>query len=350
MSDRLPNPDELVSAYLDGETTSAEAALVEQDAALLTRVEELRAARDAVAGPVPPLPTTRREQIIGAAMAAAEEAAASSVVVPLRRFPQPILAAAAAVAAIAAVVGAGFLASWLGGNDYADEATEASAPAEASADYSDSGADDAGPEMAEMADVAEPTAEEEPTAEMEAAMEAASAAALAMANASEAAAEEPADEMAMADDDIADSLAVTATTAAPQPEADTGTVDEEDREREGESTAPASVEPASGTPLIDLGILDSIDALVDLISARPEAAGESGDQPGEQGACSEAVGDHVQEMGANAISSFTAVLDGPKPALLDAQLVVRNDGTTWVLYAIEPDCAPGILSLEEANG
>ena len=344
MSDPLPNPDELVSAYLDGETTPAEAALVEQDAALMTRVEELRAARDAVARPVPPLSTTRREQIIGAAMASADEAAASGVVVPLRRFPQPILAAAAAVAALAAVVGAGLLASRLGGDDYADEVS--GAPTTASADYSDSGTDDAAPEMADMA---EPAAEEDPAAEMEAAM----GAAMAEAPASEAApeaAEEPADEMAMADDDIEDSLADGATPAAPQPEADAGTSYEEDPGREGESAATAPVETASGIPLIDLGVLDSIDALVDLISTRPGAAGESSDQPGEPGSCSEAVRDHVQRIGANSISSFAAVLDGPTPASLYAQLVVRDDGTTSVLYAIEPDCAPGILSLAETHG
>ena len=346
MSDPLPNPDELVSAYLDGETTPAEAALVEQDAALMTRVEELRAARDAVARPVPPLSTTRREQIIGAAMASADEAAASGVVVPLRRFPQPILAAAAAVAALAAVVGAGLLASRLGGDDYADEAS--GAPTTASADYSDSGTDDAAPEMADMA---EPAAEEEPAAEMaeapasEAAPEAAEAR-----EAAPEAAEEPADEMAMADDDIEDSLADGATTAASQPEADAGTSYEEDPGREGESAATAPVETAPGIPLIDLGVLDSIDALVDLISTRPGAAGESSDQPGEPGSCSEAVRDHVQKIGANPISSFAAVLDGPTPASLDAQLVVRDDGTTSVLYAIEPDCAPGILSLDETNG
>ena len=342
MSDPLPNPDELVSAYLDGETTPAEAALVEQDAALMTRVEELRAARDAVARPVPPLSTTRREQIIGAAMASADEAAASGVVVPLRRFPQPILAAAAAVAALAAVVGAGLLASRLGGDDYADEAS--GAPTTASADYSDSGTDDAAPEMADMA---EPAAEEEPAAEMaeapasEAAPEAAEAR-----EAAPEAAEEPADEMAMADDDIEDSLA----DGASQPEADAGTSYEEDPGREGESAATAPVETAPGIPLIDLGVLDSIDALVDLISTRPGAAGESSDQPGEPGSCSEAVRDHVQKIGANPISSFAAVLDGPTPASLDAQLLVRDDGTTSVLYAIEPDCAPGILSLDETNG
>ena len=344
MSDPLPNPDELVSAYLDGETTPAEAALVEQDAALMTRVEKLRAARDAVARPVPPLSTTRREQIIGAAMASADEAAASGVVVPLRRFPQPILAAAAAVVAIAAVVGAGLLASRLGGNDYADEASEA--PTVDSVEYGYSGTDDAGPETADMA---EPAAEEEPAAEMEAAM----GAAMAEASASEAApeaAEEPADEMAMADDHLEDSLADGATTAASQPEADAGTSYEEVPGREGESAATAPVEPAPGIPLIDLGVLDSIDELVDLISARPGAAGESSDQPGEPGSCSEAVRDHVQKIGANPISSFAAVLDGPTPASLDAELVVRDDGTTSVLYAIEPDCAPGILSLAETDG
>ena len=141
----------------------------------------------------------------------------------------------------------------------------------------------------------------------------------------------------MADDDIEDSLADGATTAAPQPEADAGTSYEEDPGREGESAATAPVETASGIPLIDLGVLDSIDALVDLISTRPGAAGESSDQPGEPGSCSEAVRDHVQKIGANPISSFAAVLDGPTPASLDAQLVVRDDGTPSVLYAIEPD-------------
>ena len=97
-------------------------------------------------------------------------------------------------------------------------------------------------------------------------------------------------------------------------------------------------------------MLDSIDALVDLISTRPGAPGEFSDQHGEPGSCSEAVRDHVQKIGANPISSFAAVLDGPTPASLDAQLVVRDDGTTSVLYAIEPDCAPGILSLDETNG
>ena len=56
MSDERLHQDELVSAYLDGEATPAEIAEVEASDALLARVEELRAVRDAVAEPVTPLP------------------------------------------------------------------------------------------------------------------------------------------------------------------------------------------------------------------------------------------------------------------------------------------------------
>ena len=40
MSDRLPHPDEIVSAYLDGELTPVEAAAVEADETLAARAQD----------------------------------------------------------------------------------------------------------------------------------------------------------------------------------------------------------------------------------------------------------------------------------------------------------------------
>ena len=185
MSDRLPHPDEIVSAYLDGELTPVEAAAVEADETLAARAQELRAVRDAVAAPVPAPSTELRDQMIAAAMDAASDATAlGGVVVPLRRTLQPLLAVAATVVAIAAVVGAGLLASRLGGGDDSDTASEAPA-AEFDRSESAGTADSAAPEPTQapatvMADdgfaydeamAEEPMAEEELMDEMQAAPE-----------------------------------------------------------------------------------------------------------------------------------------------------------------------------------
>ena len=61
-----PATDELLSAYLDGETTEQQAQQIATDPELLGRVEQLRAASQQVAGPVF---ETRRAEIIAAAMA-----------------------------------------------------------------------------------------------------------------------------------------------------------------------------------------------------------------------------------------------------------------------------------------
>ncbi len=119
-------PDELASAYLDGEATAAEVARVEGDPALLTRVEELARARAAVQAPTPIHPV-RREAAIAAALAVAAEpggvlaAGGDRAVVPLARrratAPSPrwrYLAVAAAVAVAALAVP---LLSQLGGTD-----------------------------------------------------------------------------------------------------------------------------------------------------------------------------------------------------------------------------------------
>jgi len=64
-----PTPrDELASAYLDGEATSDERALVEADAPLLARVEELRAVRRTLATPVAARPDAAVDAAIAAAL------------------------------------------------------------------------------------------------------------------------------------------------------------------------------------------------------------------------------------------------------------------------------------------
>ncbi len=99
--------DELASAYLDGEATAEEAALVESDPRAQALVEELRAVRDLVAAPVE-LPSGEvRDQMI--AQALDHRAPVASLETARRRLrsipPQArvILAAAAIVAAIAMV-------------------------------------------------------------------------------------------------------------------------------------------------------------------------------------------------------------------------------------------------------
>ena len=97
--------DELASAYLDGEATAQEAALVESDPRLQAAVEELRAIREIVATPVEPPSDEVRDQMI--AQALDHRAPVVSLEKARRRLravpPQArvILAAAAVVAAIA---------------------------------------------------------------------------------------------------------------------------------------------------------------------------------------------------------------------------------------------------------
>jgi hypothetical protein len=61
--------DELASAYLDGEVTAEERALVEADPGLLQRAQELESARDALrTAPVEPISPVAREAAIAAAL------------------------------------------------------------------------------------------------------------------------------------------------------------------------------------------------------------------------------------------------------------------------------------------
>ena len=343
MSDRLPRPDEIVSAYLDGELTPVEAAAVEADETLAARAQELRAVRDAVAAPVPAPSTELRDQMIAAAMDAARDATAlGGVVVPLRRTLQPLLAVAATVVAIAAVVGAGLLASRLGGGD-SDMASEAPA-AEFDRSESAGTADSAAPEPAQapatvMADdgfaydeamVEEPMAEEELMDEMRAAPESPDLDAAAAATA------------AAAEADAAADLAPAATTA-PAAEADEAAT--------GEPQSPPSdeAEPTDQTvelPVVDLGLLDHIDTLVTIVLAQSEAIDLRAEPQAEPGVCAAAVSEFASSIGAQPTALFVAVLSAPALMELDAMTAVRDDGTTVLIYAVEPECEPSSTDSE----
>lgn len=130
--------DELASAYLDGEATAEEAALVESDPRLQELVEELRAVRNLVGAPVEVPSDEVRDQMIARALD--HRAPVVSMETARRRLraipPQArvILAAAAVVAAIAAV---GVTIFERQGDEFADDdmasapVVQADAPADA---------------------------------------------------------------------------------------------------------------------------------------------------------------------------------------------------------------------------
>ncbi|WP_419924518.1 anti-sigma factor family protein [Candidatus Poriferisocius sp.] len=99
--------DELASAYLDGQVTAEEAALVEGDPRLQALVEELRAVPELLATPVDPPSDEMQNQMIAralehrAAVVSLEAARGRRRSIPARA--RVVLAAAAVVAAIAMV-------------------------------------------------------------------------------------------------------------------------------------------------------------------------------------------------------------------------------------------------------
>ena len=349
MSDQQLHQDELVSAYLDGEATPAEIAEIEASDALLARVEELRAVREAVAEPVTPLPADRQDDLIGAALGVADAEEAARVearVVPLRRPQRLLLAAAAAVVVLAAVVGTGLLAGGSG-----DDSEEFASVA--------SSADDAAP--AEMAD-AEPMAEEAPAAEeepmpemdMEAADEA--MAGMDMAAASETLAEEAAmaaaqqaaeEAMAAAETAAEAAMATAEEAAAPTTtEAATSTTDARRADEEPRLSDPAADEAGPGTdaqlaPVADLGTLETLEELFESIGASWSAALEDG-AVADPGACSSAVNERALELSAETLHSFVASVGVEDPVAVDGRFARRGDGTSFIAYASPPDCEVGV--------
>ena len=323
MSDERLREDELVSAYLDNEATTAEIAEVEADDALMSRVEEFRALRDAVAAPVPPLPPDQRDQMIGAALGVADAEARTRLetkVVPLHRPQRLLLAMAAAVVLLAAVVGAGLIAS-RGGDDSQEMATEALTMADDAAP-----ADMAGEEPAavmDMADAAEfmteetAMAEEEPMAEPSA--DAMAEASMDDAMAAEAAAQEVAEAAPAATTTIATATTVAALEA----------VDSDDSPSE---------------QVVDLGALESLESLFENIGASWSAARDDG-ASADSGVCSSAVHERALESSTETLRSFVASVGAEDPLTYDALFVRRVDGTAVIIYASPPDCEIGIHEL-----
>ncbi len=341
MSDERLYQDELVSAYLDGEATPAEIAEVEASDALLARVEELRAVRDAVAEVVAPLPADRQDDLISAALGVADAQAAARVeakVVPLRRPQRLLLAMAAAVAVLAAVVGTGLIASRSG-----DESEEFASVA--------STVDDAAPaEMAAAEPMAEeaPAADEEPMAEMD--MEAAEEAMAEEAPAEEAAlAPATAEAQAEVTDTEAEALAdELARLAADEAAAALGEAETtEDAPAASTTTAAAAtIAPAAGADgdedvapeqVVELGPLKSLESLFESFAASWSAALEAG-ATAESGVCSVAVQEHAPVLGAAALRSFVATVGTEDPVTFDALFARQQDGTAVIIYASPPGC------------
>jgi len=350
MSDERLHDDELVSAYLDGEATPAEVAEVEASDALLARVEELRAVRDAVAEPVVPLPAAQRDDMIGAALgvADAEDAARlEAKVVPLQRPQRLLLAMAAAVIVLAAVVGTGLIAS-RGGDEHDDTAASVTdsvaGMAAEPADAAPAAEEEPMPEMdmgaADEAMAEEFIAEEEPAAE--AALDI--AAAQAQAEVTDAEAEAIADELArlaadeaeaaLADMEAAEALAaptttVVATTTTAAAEAD-----------DGDDTPTAQV--------VDLGRLESLESLFEDIGASWSAALEDG-ATADPGECAAAVQEQALALSAETVRSFFATVGDEDPVTFDAGFARRDDGTAVIVYAAPPDCEIGVHEMAESE-
>ncbi len=328
MSDESLRRDEFVSAYLDGEATPTEIAEIEGDNALLARVEELRAVRDAVAAPVPALSAEQRDQTISAALGLADaeaDARMEAKVVPLRRRQPLFLAVAAAVLLLAAVVSAGLLGSR--GSDDAEMAGEATTMADSAAPAAEMAAEEpmaeadmAAADEAMMPDVA--IGAEEPMAED--AMEEAAAEAEAM--------EAPAATTTIAAIEAADSV----DQAAPEPTSVTASTEEE---RSSESTTDGAEPDVGGADgqVVDLGMLENLESLYENIGAKWSAALED-EAMADPGVCSAAVDERALEMSAGTRQSFVATVGAEEPRTFDAQFVRRPDGSALVIYAAPPGC------------
>ena len=359
MSDEQLREDELASAYLDDEATPAEIAEVEASDALLARVEEFRALRDAVAEPVTPLPQDRQDDLIGAALsvADAEEAARPETeVVPLQRPRRLLLAMAAVVVLLAAVVGTGLIAS-RGGGDFDESATLATAMPESAAGMAT--ADEAAPAEEE------PTAQEEPMAEMD--MEAAGDEAMAAETAMAAAGEEMAAEMDISDADEAMAAEMDPAAEAPMAEeelrsepaeATTEAAAADGEEAPAATTTIAAAATTDGAPaedshdasseqVVDLGTLESLDSLLEDVGVRWSAASEDGAMA-DSGACAGAVQEQALTLGAETIRAFVVTVGSEDPVTFDARFARRDDGTAVIVYAAPPGCEVGVHELPDS--
>lgn len=107
MSDHDFDPDELVSAYLDGEATAEEIARIDASPELQERLAQLRAVAARVAAPVPPPPEGHRDAAVAAALAVSSTAANVTSLTTRRRWSTQSLRIASAAAVVALFMLAG---------------------------------------------------------------------------------------------------------------------------------------------------------------------------------------------------------------------------------------------------
>lgn len=354
MSDEQLRADELVSAYLDGEATPAEIAEVEQDDALMARIEQLRSVRDAVAAPVAPMSAERRDQMIEAALAVADAETGhrrEARIVPIHRRRETLLALSVAAAAIlvAAVVSSGLITSG-GGDESADVAAEA--PTEmagtSAAAQEDAEAAATTDDSADYGMAAEPMAEEEPMAqEQPMADEESMAAATTTVYAESAEEELMADEVAAAADAALAEAATESAAAEPEAEMAAPTDDDtadaptepsvsEDR-RDADAADGAELDDGPAEQVVDLGTFESLEALFDDIAPRWSAALEEG-AVADPGMCSAAVHEEALRLNVATGQTFVATVGVEDLMTFDARFVRRADGTATIIYAAPPGC------------
>ncbi len=150
-----PSSDELVSAYIDGEATAAEVALVEADPTLLARVAHYRAIAEVVASPPPAPSAEAREAAIAAALGASTTSKKVTSLAPIQQRRSRFANQKAMVLSAAAVLLVLFLGvavvSNLSGNDSQDTASAG----DATSDAAETDSEDTGRLTTESADMAD---------------------------------------------------------------------------------------------------------------------------------------------------------------------------------------------------
>lgn len=314
MSDFDRHPDELISAYLDGEADADEAARIEGDPQSRARAAELAAVVQAVAEPVEGLPPRERDRLRARALdaAPARPAPVRDISEAARRRWRMVLIPAAAAAGIFAVaLGVMSLRSSL--DDDASD-TAASAPATTAASGSEMAAESAAADMDYMA---------EPAAE-----------------------------------DFAEEAAATTAGAATTP--DSG--DEAMAESAPAPEAPAAAEAetsdqAPDAPSVaDLGSFAGLEQLISHLAVRLtvqlDDAEPALDQPfAEPGPCAGVVADRADELDAETLIEGRAELatetgDSADDYRVDLAVVTTGDGDSLLIYAAEPSCEIETTALE----
>ena len=308
MSDFDRHPDELISAYLDGEADAAEAARIEGDPQSRARAAELAAVVQAVADPVEGLTPRERDRLRARAVAAAGPAPVRDISEAARRRWRLVLIPAAAAAGIFAVA-LGVMSLRSGLDDDASD-TAASAPATTAASSSEMADESAAADMDYMA---EPSAED--FTEEEAATTAGATT-------------------------TPDSGAEAMAESAPAPEAPAAA--------EAETSDQAPDAPS----VADLGSFAGLEQLISHLAARFDDAEPALDQPyAAPGLCAGVVADRIDELDAEALIEARAELgteteDSADDYGVDLAVVTTGDGDFLLVYAAEPSCEIKTTALE----